>query len=450
MRKFLLILVVPLALRGASPASALIPAPQAWTATDRPLPAEGYRIRIDAEGRASVEAADEAGRFYAGKTLEQLGKDARSIEIEDWPRYAWRGLHLDPARHFLGVEETKRFIDLMARYKFNILHWHLVDSEGWRLEIKAFPELTARGEFFTQGQVREILAFAAARHVRVVPEIEMPGHSHAALRTFPRICCTGRTHEKALVDAKWNPTGRNASVCPGKDATLDFFRKVLDEVCALFPGELVHIGGDECTMTLWKDCPDCCRRRAEKGLADEKALFDWFMGEMARYVREKGRRAVAWDDVAERAAPRGCVVMSWRGATGGIAAAKSGNDAVMCPDAFCYFDYSQGLAGDAHDYPTAWGTPLPLEKVYAFDPCAGVPAEYRGRILGGQANNWSEYTYCEADLQWKLWPRALAMAEALWTAPAARDFGEFSRRASVHAGRLRAEGVTVAQASPQN
>jgi len=434
---------------------------------DTSIPPEGYRLTIGPSGVA-IASSDDAGAFYARQTLAQLAEtrdDKTSlphVEIVDAPAYRWRGVLVDEARHFIGPNAVKRLLRTMARYKFNVLHWHLTDETGWRLEIKSKPRLTTVGatrpwspvmwhyhehdnvpdgpHFYTQEQVREIVALAASLHITVVPEIEFPGHALAALAAYPELSCLGAASpvkhpEQCYV---FSPH----VYCPGKDTTLSFLRDVLDEVCELFPSPYVHIGGDESVKSAWEACPHCQARMRREKLADVKELHGWMMQYFARYLASKGKQAVAWDEVLETPQAKDVLPMCWHGSAAGVAAAMAGRDVIMTPPAFCYVDYPQGVEDDPFEY--IKGSLLNLEKVYSFDPAAGFPSECKGRILGGQACNWGEFTWHEFDFNWKLWPRALALAEVLWTAPKERDFGRFSRRAAVHRKRLIASGVNCA------
>ena len=432
--------------------------------TDAAIPSEGYRLHVGADG-VRIASSDAAGAFYARQTLEQLlGSDGAAlpcVEIEDAPAYRWRGLLIDESRHFMGYTAVRRLLDQMARYKLNVLHWHLTDDTGWRLEIKSKPRLTAvgavrpwsterfrRGEedgvaygpyFYTQEQAKEIVAYAAERHITVVPEIEFPGHAIAAIAAYPELSCLG---EKSPVKHPYQPFVWKPDVfCPGKDTTIRFFEEVLDEVCAIFPSKTIHIGGDECVMTNWKTCPHCQARMKANGLKTTEELQHWMTRHFTDYLAAKGRRALGWDEILDGGLPEGTAVMSWRGASAGIAAAKAGLEVVMTPCTHCYYDYGQGLEDDPHEY---IGGCITLEKAYSFDPVEGIPADKRKFVLGGQANNWAEFTINEFDLNWKLWPRTLALAEVLWTAPAVRDYPAFAARARLHRKRLVSEGVNAA------
>ena len=425
---------------------------------DPSMPKEGYELTIAPDGIA-VSASTEAGRFYALETLKQLalprlGKLAfPCLSVRDAPRFGWRGVHIDDSRHFFGKAAVKRTLDLMAFHKLNVLHWHLTDSQGWRFPVASHPELTTEaakrpyssnqkdladkfedgtyGPFaYSDADVREIVAYAAARHIRVIPEIDFPGHSRGALRAHPKLLCF-RPGDPAA------PKGVVANVfCLGNDETLKLFDDVFEAVCDLFPDELVHIGGDEVNKVNWEACPKCRARMKELGLKDGKALQSWQMNRTAALLAKKGKRVIGWDEmILDGQAPERSVVMSWRGAEGGIAAAKMGLESVMTPHTACYFDYDQCIKDDPAVYP--WFTcRLPLKDAYAYEPLAGIPADQRKCVLGGQCCNWSEYTCDETELQWKMWPRACATAEVFWTPAAKRDFADFRRRMETHRRRL--------------
>ena len=457
---------------------------------DASLPPEGYRLSVTTGG-VSVASADAAGAFYAQQTIRQLatcgkaGTDGTAdiaipcVEIEDSPAYRWRGVHLDEVRHFFGKENVMRILDLMAYHKLNVFHWHLTDDEGWRLEIPKYPELTRTGAkrpnswkrggkphkvngrsvidrnteaygpfFYTADDVREILAYAAARHITVVPEIELPGHAGAAVTAYPQLACKPEGVRERIWDAGW---GNTVDVfCAGNDETIRFLEGVLDCVCELFPSKVIHIGGDECPRTRWKECPKCQARMKAEGLNDANDLQAWITRHFADYLERKGRRIMGWDEILSGDVPRSAIGMSWRTSqkngtgdklTSGAEGAQRGHDMVMTPHLICYYDYSQDLPDDPFQY---IGGHVPLEKAYSFDPCDGVADDARAHVLGGQCNNWSEFTWNEHDLAWKMWPRTCAMAEALWTAPAPRDFADFLKRMEVHRKRLVSMGVNCA------
>ena len=430
------------------------------------VPKEGYELTVSPDGIA-VSASTEAGRFYALETLKQLAQPRLGklafpcLTIKDAPRFGWRGVHIDDSRHFFGKAAVKRTLDLMAFHKLNVLHWHLTDNSGWRFPVKNHPELTdgaatrpysknqkdladrfedgVYGPFaYSEDDIREVIAYAAARHVRVIPEIDVPGHSKSALRVHPELLCFG----KGAADA---PKGVVDNVfCLGNDASLKLIDEVFESVCELFPDEVVHIGGDEVDKVNWEACPKCRARMKELGLKDGKALQSWQMNRTAALLAKRGKRVIGWDEmVLDGAAPANSIVMSWRGAEGGIAAAKAGLDSVMTPHTSCYFDYDQCVRDDPAVYP--WFTcRLPLEAAYAYEPLAGIPENQQKHVLGGQCCNWAEYTCNETELQWKMWPRACATAEVFWTPSAKRDFGDFRRRMETHRRRLVGRHVNCA------
>ena len=422
------------------------------------VPVEGYELSVRPDG-ISVRASSEAGRFYALQTLRQLAVPVDDrlafpcLEIADAPRFGWRGVHFDDSRHFFGKAAVKRTLDLMAFHKLNVLHWHLVDNQGWRFPVTSHPELTDEAakrpyssnqrdladrfedgiygpHAYTAADIREVVAYAKARHIRVIPEIDFPGHSRAALRVHPELLCFRPGDANA-------PTGAvNNVFCLGNDASLKLFDDVFEEVCRLFPDEIVHIGGDEVAKVNWEACPKCRARMKALGLKDGKALQSWQMNRTADFLAKRGKRVIGWDEmILDGRAPKNSIVMSWRGIEGGKAAAKAGIGAVMTPHTSCYFDYDQCVKDDPAVYP--WFTVrLPLKTAYEYDPLAGIPADAASAILGGQCCNWSEYSCNETELQWKMWPRACATAEVFWSPAKARDFADFRDRMIRHRPRL--------------
>ena len=424
--------------------------------TDPSIPAEGYRHVVSPDG-VRVWSADAAGRFYALQTLRQLsrrtpaGLEVPAVEIEDAPRFRWRGVHWDDCRHFLGKEALMKCLDAMAFHKLNVLHWHLTEDQGWRIEIKKYPDLVKKGAvrpgspkpaclhspdvqgwennnipygpfFYSQNDIREIVEYAARLNITIVPEIELPGHALAAISAYPELGCTQRQF------APWWHWGVSEHIfCGGSDKVIKFLEDVLDEVCELFPGEYVHIGGDEAPKKAWKACARCQARIKALGLAGEEGLQGWMTRHFTEYLAKKGRRAIGWDEVLDGDPGRDTVIMSWRGPQGGIKAAARGNDAVMTPVDPCYLDNPQGLAEDPYEY-IDYGFAATLERVYGFDPLAGIPADEQHHILGAQGNNWTEYTFSPAEYEWKLWPRMSAMAECLWTQPENKSWESFKRR----------------------
>ncbi len=418
--------------------------------SDDDIPAEGYKLTTS-ENKVIIKAADGAGIFYGMQSLLQLiTTDTASqevnipaVSITDYPRYRWRGMHLDVARHFFSTAEVKQYIDYLARYKFNTFHWHLTDDQGWRIEIKKYPLLTLKGAwrngtlighysnepefdtiryggYYTQEEIREIVAYAAKRFVTIVPEIEMPGHVQALLAAYPHLACQDDTFE---VGRNWGVY--NNVLCPTAES-IDFMKNVLSEVMDLFPSPYIHIGGDECPKEQWQKS-DYCQRLMEKlGLKDEIALQSYFTGEIEHFVNRQGKSIIGWDEILEGGLSANAAVMSWRGMEGGMAAAAKGHNVVMAPTEFCYFDYYQS-ANSAE--PLAIGGFIPLEKVYAFEPTpAALPEENQVYILGGQANVWTEYIPTFSKLQYMIFPRMCAMSEVLWTKKENRDYSSFTNR----------------------
>ena len=437
-------------------------------ALDSTLAPEGYRLEVTPSG-VRITGGSAAGVFHGVQSLRQLmpvrhaGGTVRiaAVRIEDAPRFAWRGMHLDVSRHFFPPAYLKRFVDYLALYKFNRLHLHLTDDQGWRLEIPRYPKLVQegawrtpndhdrevlrrgeenpdffhlpaehfRGEgdarryggYYTREDIRELVAYAAARHVTIVPEVDMPGHFMAAIAQYPALSCTGA--------AAW---GRTFSVplCPGKEEVYTFVGHVLDEVTALFPGPWVHIGGDEVEKTTWTEHAGSRALMAREGLADVDALQGYFIRRVARMLADRGRRMIGWDEILDDRLPRDATIMYWRGWVPGVAeaAARRGNDVIMSPTSCCYFDYDE--------------TAETLSSLYRFEPVPATlgPAESR-RILGVQANLWSEYIATPAQVEFMAFPRTLALAEVAWTDTAARDWDDFARRLRAHYPRLDAMGL---------
>lgn len=413
---------------------------------------ESYTLTI-APSAVTITAPRMSGRFYALLTLQQLVEAARaadpatpligSVTIADAPRFAYRGLHLDVARHFQPVEVVKRYIDLMARFKFNTFHWHLTDDQGWRIEIGKYPRLATVGScrdetmvernftpfvgdgtphcgFYTQQQIRDVVAYAAVRHVTVMPEIEMPGHAVAALAAYPELGCTPGPFK---VMQSWGVS--DDILCPSEQ-TFTFVQDVLGEVLELFPSKMIHIGGDEAPKVRWKASPLAQAIIQREGLKDEHGLQSWFIRRIDTWLAARGRRLVGWDEILEGGLAPGATVMSWRGIAGGIDAAKLGRDVIMTPNSHLYFDFYQG---DPRFEPLAIGGLSTLDNVYAYEPVpdALTPAEAR-HILGAQANLWTEYLKTPAQLEFMAYPRALALAEVTWSPRSARDWASFERR----------------------
>ena len=433
-----------------------VPASGIRFVTDESLPAEGYELNVDGEG-IEVRASQFPGFLYALQSFEQLlpaavygtepAPDAAwevpCVKIADAPRFAYRGMHLDVARHFFSVDEVKRYIDVMAIHKLNTLHWHLTDDQGWRIEIKKYPELTrvgsVRGEtlighhhtsseydktphggYYTQKQIREIVKYAADRYITVIPEIELPGHAVAALTSYPWLGCKGEGYE---VRRRW---GISKEVfCPGKETTFEFLQNVFAEVLELFPSEFIHIGGDECPKDSWKQCPLCQERIRTEGLKDEFELQSYTVRRMEKWLREHGRKIIGWDEILEGGVSPTATVMSWRGSKGGIAAAKAGNHVIMAPNVHCYLDYYQTKTPTKE--PMAIGGYVPMRKVYELDPYDQLTPGERAYILGVQGNLWTEYIATFPHLKHMLLPRLAAIAEVGWSYDR-KDFDDFKHR----------------------
>lgn len=423
---------------------------------------ESYSLVINPQA-ITVTASAAVGLFYGIQTLRQLlpgptpGGASPDLEIpcvliNDCPRYSWRGMMLDVSRHFFPKAFIKKFIDHLAMYKLNRFHWHLGDDQGWRIEIKKYPKLTETGAwrvdredrhwntrepqkpgepatyggFYTQADIREIVAYAQSKYITIIPEIEMPGHSVAALAAYPEYSCE-RKPLTVLPGGYWP----NCDIyCGGNDGTFEFLQNILSELIDLFPGKYLHIGGDEANKTIWEKCPKCQARIKQEGLQNEHELQSYFIKRMEKYLQSRGRRLIGWDEILEGGLAPEATVMSWRGMDGGIEAAQANHDVVMTPTSYCYFDYYQG-AQDAE--PLAIGGYLPLTQVYAFDPTPdNLQPEKSQYILGGQANLWTEYVPTPEHAEYLIFPRICALAEAVWSPKNLRDWNDFARRVFAH------------------
>ncbi|GMV06576.1 MAG: hypothetical protein AMXMBFR53_28520 [Gemmatimonadota bacterium] len=426
-------------------------------------PAEGYELRVTKDS-VVVAGNDHAGAFYGLQTLAQMlppGGTAAPVRIAatlvtDAPRFPYRGMHLDVGRHFFGPGFVKRYIDQLARYKLNRFHWHLTEDQGWRIEIDRYPRLTEVGAwraetmveknfdpyvgdgrryggFYTKDEVRDIVAYAAERYVTIVPEIEMPGHSTAALAAYPELACTEGPFQVATTWGVFEDI-----YCP-REETFTFLEGVLTEVMELFPGEVIHIGGDEAPKARWEASPVAQDVMRREGLADEMELQSWFIRRIEGFLNGRGRRLMGWDEILEGGLAPNATVMSWRGVDGGVEAARKGHDVVMTPTSHVYFDYYQG---DPAQEPLAIGGHVPLERVYAFEPVPPrLTEEEARRVLGTQGNVWTEYIPTEDHAEYMVFPRLMALAEVAWSQPEARDFRDFARRLPWHLERLDALGV---------
>lgn len=450
-------------------------------AVERELGPEGYRIVVDGSG-IRLDGGSAAGVFWAAQTFRQLlGADAfrrapvrpgavwhvPTVVVEDAPRFRWRGVLLDVARHFLPKDGVLRYLDLLAAHKLNVLHLHLTDDQGWRLEIERYPKLTEvgawrarskyghrasplwderpHGGYYTHDDIREIVAYAARLHITVVPEIDVPGHSQAAIAAYPGLGNTDVVDTAAL--SVWDTWGVNPNVLAPTDAVLAFYENVLTEVLDLFPSPFVHIGGDECPKDQWKASATAQARIGELGLTGEEELQSWFIRHFDRWLAGRGRRLVGWDEILEGQRPGGSLapgaaVSSWRGYAGGIAAARAGHDVVMCPQEHVYLDHRQA-PGD--DEPVPIGYVRTLEDVYRFEPVPpGLTEAEAAHVLGAQANLWTEVTETQQRVDYQAFPRLAAFAETVWSAlpaPGRRDYADFERRMAAHYPRLDALGV---------
>ncbi|UII32696.1 family 20 glycosylhydrolase [Fulvivirga ulvae] len=435
--------------------------------------AEGYRLNVDQKG-ITLSARSGAGYFYGVQTLRQLleNSDIRPsnkvmipwLKINDHPRFEWRGMMLDVSRHFFPKDFIKKFIDYLAMNKLNTFHWHLVDDQGWRIEIKKYPLLTEKGAwrvnkenlhwnsrstpeegevadfggFYTQEEIREIVKYAAERHVTIVPEIEMPAHVSAAISAYPWLSCK---QEPIPVPSGgvWPITD---IYCAGNDSTFMFLEDVLTEVMDLFPSQYIHVGGDEATKTAWEQCPKCQRRIKTEGLSDVHELQSYFISRVEQFLNANGRRLIGWDEILEGGLAPNATVMSWRGMNGGIEAAKEGHKAVMSPGTHLYFDHYQG---QQQLEPPAFGGYSPISHVYTFDPAPDSLGEAVGYILGGQANLWTEYVPTPEHAEYMIFPRIYALAEVLWTPKEKKDWDNFIDRVNRHLPTLDKMGVNYAK-----
>lgn len=386
-----------------------------------------------------------------------------AVSVTDAPRFQYRGMHLDVARNFFDVDFIKKYIDYLAMYKMNTLHWHLTEDQGWRIEIKKYPKLTEIGAkraasplygnrnqldgkphgpyFYTQEEVREIVKYAADRYITIIPEIELPGHAQAALASYPQLGCTGGPYEV------WSRWGISPEVfCAGKETTFQFLTDVLDEVCSLFPSTYIHIGGDECPKDRWNNCPHCQQRMQDEHIKDAHHLQSYFIHRIEKHLNAKGRQIIGWDEILEGGLAPNATVMSWRGVNGGIAAANMGHDVVMTPTSHCYFDYYQGNPATE---PEAIGGYLPLKKVYEFEPIpASLAKDKQHHIIGAQGNMWSEYMPTEAQCEYMLMPRMIALAEVVWSDKGQKNWVDFKVRLNDQLRRLDYMGVNYRKPSP--
>jgi hexosaminidase len=435
------------------------------------LGAEGYKLSVQPT-QVVLAANQPQGLFLGMQTIRQLLPTQRAatavslpaVEVIDKPRYAWRGMHLDVSRHFFPVEFVKKYIDYLALHKMNTFHWHLTDDQGWRIEIKKYPKLTSvggwrdgtlighytdqphqfdnirYGGFYTQEQIKEVVKYAQERYITVVPEIEMPGHAVAALTAYPELSCTGGPFK---VERLWGVF--DDIFCAGNEQTFTFLQDVLTEVMPLFPGQIVHIGGDEAPKTRWHECPKCQARMKAEKLKDEHELQSYFVQRMEKFVNSKGKTIIGWDEILEGGLAPNAAVMSWRGMEGGTVAAQQKHNVVMTPGSHVYFDHAQG---EASLEPLSIGGYLPLSTVYSFEPTPqALTAAERKYILGAQANLWTEYIPNEKQVEYMVMPRMAALAEVLWTPAKQKNWPGFEQRMQKQYQRYDALGINYARSA---
>lgn len=425
---------------------------------DANIALEGYELLVTKKS-VVVKASDENGVIYAIETIKQLlptdiygkeqAKDVKysipCVDIKDAPRFAYRGMLLDCARHYFSVQEIKRFLDMLAVHKMNRFHWHLTDDQGWRIEIKKLPRLKEisayrngtiikkdwdsndgirYGYCYSQEEIKEIVNYASSLGITIIPEIDLPGHMLGALAAYPELGCTGGPYEV------WKSWGVSDEVlCVGKEETFKFLETVLGEVMDLFPSEYIHIGGDECPKNRWKECPACQAKIKELGLKDddkhtkESYLQNYVTARVQKFVNDHGKKIIGWDEILEGDLAKGATVMSWQGVSGGIEAAKRGYDAIMSPNSFLYFDYYQSSEIDKE--PFGIGGNLPIEKVYSYEPYDGMPENAQKHILGVQANLWTEYVATPEHLEYMILPRMAALSEIQWSPASEKNFERF-------------------------
>ncbi len=414
---------------------------------------EGYRIEVGGD-RIVISSPTPAGVFYGIQTVRKNIAGRKEVlfpaaSVSAAPRFAYRGMHLDVSRHFFTVEEVKTYIDMLALHGINRFHWHLTDDQGWRVEIRKYPKLTEvgsqrsktvighnsgvydetpHGGFYTQKEIAQVVAYAAERYITIVPEIDLPGHMLAALAAYPKLGCTGGPYEVASTWGIFEDV-----LCPGKEKTMEFIKDVLNEIMDLFPGDIIHIGGDECPKTQWEKCPDCQALikklgiRADANHTAEQKLQSYVTNFAEKVINERGRKLIGWDEILEGGLAPNAMVMSWRGVEGGIEAAKLGHDAVMVPTTHLYFDYYQ--SEDRDNEPEAIGGYVPVSTVYSYEPVPDTfSAEEASHIIGVQANIWSEYIPHFSQIQYMVLPRMAALAEIQWCPRGSKDYDAFIAR----------------------
>lgn len=415
------------------------------------IPSEGYRLTVNDKG-IQIIASTESGIFYGLQSLSQLltvpyqKEQLGFLEIEDYPRFSYRGLQLDVGRHIFPVEFIKKYLDMMAQYKLNTFHWHLTGDQGWRIEIDAYPNLMETGAYrdqtlighfrekprrfdglkyggyYSKEEMREVVAYAASKYITVIPEVEMPGHATAALASYPHLACESAP-DSFKVAEYWGV--HNNAFCAGKEETFGFLEKVLDEVIEIFPSEYIHIGGDECKKDYWKQCSDCQKRMKKNKLKNEDELQSYFIERVEKYLNKKGRQIIGWDEILEGGIAPNATLMSWRGVSGGIAAAQQHHDVIMTPNTYLYFDYPESTSDQE---PLTIHRVIPLEKVYAYNPVSSseLTSEQQKYIKGIQACVWTEYARTPEKAAYLTFPRFYALSEVAWTQEQKKNWEDFS------------------------
>ena len=422
---------------------------------------DGYNLIIDAESGIVLEASTEQGLYYGFQTFRQLSpielekKESsdtikiRNCSIKDSPKFQYRGMHLDVSRHFFDIDFIKTYIDMIALHKMNFFHWHLTDDNGWRIEIEQYPDLSKKsayrvdresqpwrdwepilpgekptyGGFYSKNEIKEVVQYASERYVTIIPEIEMPAHTSAVFAAYPEFSCKGERLN--VVPGSYWPT--IDIFCAGNDSVFSFLKNILTEIIELFPGEYIHIGGDEADKTFWKTCRKCQKRINEENLKNEEELQSYFIKRIEKFILKKNKKLVGWDEILEGGLAPSATVMSWRGTKGGIEAAKAGHNVIMCPTSHCYFDYYQTKKDETNK--TAFDGYIPLKKVYSFNP---IPKELSNKeakhILGGQGNLWTEFVKTPERAQHRVLPRMTALSEVLWTGSNTNSYKNFYKR----------------------
>ena len=424
---------------------------------------EGYQLTVSDNG-IRIAGSTDAGVFYGIQTLRKsipataqgMNVELPAATINDYPRFAYRGMMLDVSRHFFPVDSVKTYLDILALHNQNTFHWHLSDDQGWRIEIKKYPELTQIGSkrketvighnsgtydgkeyggFYTQDQIRDVINYAAERHITIIPEIDMPGHQLAALATYPELGCTGGPYD---VWGQWGVA--DDVICAGNEKSMQFLEDVLSEVIDLFPSEYIHVGGDEAGKSAWKKCPKCQALMKEKGMKNVDELQSYMIHRAEEFLNSKDRKLIGWDEILEGGLAPEATVMSWRGEDGGIKSARMGHDVVMTPGNYMYLDFYQA---DPKTQPYAIGGYTPIKKVYSYDPVPAdsLTAEECRHILGVQANTWTEYIQTPEHLEYMMFPRALAVAEIGWTPQELRTWEDFKPRMNAHISKLQGMGI---------